>query len=164
MKNVVLRYGIVSGCVLIFTGIMNWLFVAKQFGYTPSEVVGYASFFIALMAVPLGIKYYKENLNNGFITMKDSFKIGLGITGIASLVMFFYSLIYFKVFGDEFMEWYESSVSVEEWKNIESQMASMPDYMMTPWFRSLVMLITVFFIGFIITLISSLVIPKLRSR
>ncbi len=160
MKNYILRYGLLAGIVLIVLGLLNWFTIAQWIGYQASEIFGYSSIVLSLMAIPLGIRYFQKKLNGGRVTFLESLKIGLGITLVTSTVMFFYSLVYFSILGDEFMEWYQNSMSVEEWRAIEVQMKGMPAFTRTHGFQSLVMFVTTFMIGVIITLLSAVILPR----
>lgn len=159
MKNVIIRYGMYGGILLILLGLINWFVVAPA-GYTISEVFGYASMIISLMAIPMGIKYFRDVLNNGSVTFGKCFSIGMGITTITSLVMGVYSAMFFIFAGDDFMNWYEEGLSKEEWEAVQQQMDAMPEFLLSPWFQGLVMFMTVFFIGVVISLLSSLVLKK----
>ncbi len=62
--------------------------------------------------------------------------------------------------GDEFLKWYEESFSLEQWQEMQAQLATIPSYVMTPWFQGVVMMLIVFVIGLIMTAVSSLVLQK----
>ena len=160
MKNYVIRYGLIAGLVLTILSWLNWFIVARFLGYNPSQFFGYLSMFIGLLAVPLGIKYYKEQINEGKVSFGKAFQIGMGITAIASIIMFLHSAFFFYVQGDAFLEWYEKSMSVGEWEVAQAQMATMGDSFMNPWFQGLVMLVTVFLVGLIMSLLASLFLKK----
>ena len=160
MKKLIWSYGIYAGIILIVLGLFNWFVIAPTMGYNPSQIFGYLSMVIALLSIPLGIKYFKEKINEGEITFVRAFEIGLGITSIPSVIMFLYSSLFFVFAGDDFLEWYQSTLSPEEWEQVQAQMAAMPEYLMSPWFQGLVMLITVFIVGTIITLISALILKR----
>ena len=84
----------------------------------------------------------------------------MGINSIASAFMFFHSAFFFFVQGDAFLEWYENSLSPEEWEVAQAQMAQMGVYFMNPWFQGLVMFLTVFLLGLIISLVAALVLKR----
>ena len=114
----------------------------------------------ALLAIPLGIRYYRDQLQDGGVTLGEGLRIGFGITAITSLIMGLYSALFFVLQGEEFMAWYEEQASPELVAQAKAQMESMPDMYLSPWFQGIVMLLTVFFIGTIITLISALVLRR----
>ena len=150
MKNFILRYGLVGGCISIFFGLLNWFTIAP-FTYNGSQIVGYITLILSLLCIPAGIKYFRDKLNSGNVTFAQSFKIGLGITVIASIVMFLYSSLFFIFAGDTFTEWQAEA---------NPQAAEIPEFMMNPWAQGLIMFFISFFIGLIINLISSLVLKQ----
>ncbi len=160
MRNFVLRFGILGGCVSIVLGLTNWFFVAQRFGADASSVVGYLSIVIALMCVPLGIKYFRDKLNEGSVSFGESFKIGLGITLINSIVNFFYSAIFFVIQGEAFQEWREQTMTPAQLEELRTQMAGMPDFAATPWFQAFIVAVIIFLIGTIINLVSSLALRR----
>ena len=163
MKNIVLRYGLIAGCLLIGLGLFNWFIIAQMFGYNASEIFGYLSMILALLSIPLGIKYFRDKLNDGMVSFGEGFKIGMGITIITSVIMFFYSMLFWVLAGDDFMKWREQVLTESELKQAQLQMAEMPDFVLSPWFQGLVMLLTVFLIGMIINLVSSLALKNSKK-
>ena len=163
MKKFVLRYGLIAGCLLVGLGLFNWFFIAQMFGYNASEIFGYLSIILALLCIPLGIKYFRDKLNDGMVSFGEGFKIGMGITFVTSIIMFFYSMLFWVLAGDDFMKWREKVLTESELKQAQLQMAEMPDFVLSPWFQGLVMLLTVFLIGMIINLISSLALKNSKK-
>ena len=163
MKKFVLRYGLIGGCLLIGLGLFNWFFIAQMFGYNASEIFGYLSIILALLCIPLGIKYFRDKLNDGMVSFGEGFKIGMGITIITSVIMFFYSMLFWVLVGDDFMKWREKVLTESELKQAQIQIAEMPDFVLSPWFQGLVMLLTVFLIGMIINLVSSLALKNSKK-
>lgn len=163
MKNYILRYGLIAGCLIVGLGLFNWFFIAQMFGYDASEIFGYLSMILALLCIPLGIKYFRDKLNDGMVSFGEGFKIGMGITIVTSVIMFFYSMLFWVLAGDDFMKWREQVLTESELKQAQLQMAEMPDFVLSPWFQGLVMLLTVFLIGMIINLVSSLTLKNSKK-
>ena len=163
MKKFVLRYGLIGGCLIVGLGLLNWFFIAQMFGYNASEIFGYLSIILALLCIPLGIKYFRDKLNDGMVSFGEGFKIGMGITFVTSIIMFFYSMLFWVLAGDDFMKWREKVLTESELKQAQLQMAEMPDFVLSPWFQGLVMLLTVFLIGMIINLVSSLALKNSKK-
>ena len=122
--------------------------------------MGYASMVAGLLCVPLAIKYFRDQLNQGLSTFGEGMKIGVGVSLIASVMMFFYTVLFFTFAWDDFLAWYQASLSDEEWELVEAQMATMPEYMMTPWFNGIILFLTVLIIGLIMAVISSLLLKS----
>jgi len=163
MKKFVLSYGLIGGCLLIGLGLFNWFVIAQMFGYNASEIFGYLSIILALLCIPLGIRYFRDKLNDGMVSFGEGFKIGMGITIVTSIIMFFYSMLFWVLAGDDFMKWREKVLTESELKQAQIQMAEMPDFVLSPWFQGLVMLLTVFLIGMIINLVSSLALKRSKG-
>ncbi|MCE7991361.1 MAG: DUF4199 domain-containing protein [Roseivirga sp.] len=157
MKKFVIRYGIIGGLTSVVLGLLNWFLIAKPLGFGVSQWVGYLSIIVSLMCVPLGIKYFRDKLNNGVVSMGQSFRIGMGITLVASVIIFIYSMLFFFIAGNDFDQWKEEGTT-------QSQMADMPEFATTFWFQGLIMFITVLLIGFIINLISSLLLKSNQPK
>lgn len=156
MKTYKIKYGIIGGIVSSILGTLNWLLIAKSLGVGVSQTVGYASIVISLLCIPLGIKYFRDNLNNGTVSFGEAMKIGFGISFIAGLVMALHSIIFFVFQKDEFIAWQRNSLSGDELEAFNQQMASMPDYVLSPMFQGLVMFLTVLVIGVVINILSAL--------
>ncbi|MBT8272523.1 MAG: DUF4199 domain-containing protein [Bacteroidia bacterium] len=167
MKNTVLRYGVYSAISLLILFIVGQ-FIGKYFGYSASEVFGYASILISLLFVFAGIKHYRDQVNNGVVSFAKGLVIGLMISLIASLAFGILDIIYIKYINPDFVnEYYAYSIEQlklnlsgaelqEKLKEMEAQKE-----MFTNRFMSfIVMFMTVFVLGFIISLISALILQR----
>ena len=163
MKSIVIRYGLIGSVVLIGLGMINWLF-AKELGYNASQVIGYLSMFIALSMIYLGIRHYRNEELGGTISFGKAFSTGLWIALIPAICMFFYTMFFFKVWGEDFMEWAENdfraTMSPEEFDVMMAQMQAYgnPDEHLV--FQGFVMFATVFIIGVIVSLVSAMVLKN----
>ena len=156
MKNFVVRYGLIGASVSIVLGLFNWFFLAQSSEVGTSQIVGYLSIILSLMVIPLGIKYFRDKLNGGQVSFKESFKIGSGITLITAIIMSIYSILFFYFEGDEFKVWRESGMSAEQLEKVAEQ----PAYVDSILFQGLLMFFIVFLIGIIINLLSTLIFKK----
>jgi len=160
MKNFVFKYGFIGGLISAILGTLNWLLIARPIGVEGSQAVGYISITLSLLCIPLGIRYYRDKLNHGSVGFGKAFKIGLGITAMASLVMGLHSVLFFAFQKDEFLEWQRSELSEAELVAFNEQVAAMPDFIFTPWAQGMVMFFTVFLIGIVINFISALLLKR----
>ncbi len=152
MKKFIIRYGLSGGTLSITLGLLNWFLIAKPLGYSASQWVGYLSIIIGLLCIPLGIKYFRDKLNNGSVSFGQAFKIGMGITFMAAVVMGIYAAIYFAIAGNAFEQWRNDSLGPEA--------TPLPEFAMTPFFQGVVMFVTALLIGLIINLLSTLALKK----
>lgn len=158
MKRFVIRYGILGASISILLGLLNWVFIAPEYGPNISETVGYLSIVMSLLTIPLGIKYFRDKLNDGRVSFNEGFKIGTGITLITAIIMGLYGMLFFLIEGDDFMAWHEQWASQIDMR--QANVTNMPEYMLSPWFQGVVMFIMVFLIGIIINLVSVLVLKR----
>ncbi len=160
MKNYIIRYGIYGASVSIALGILNWLLLAKPFGPGPSQAVGYISIAVSLLCIPLGIKYFRDKLNKGKVSIGNALKIGTGITLVSSVIMGLYGILFFAIEGDKFNEWQAKWMTEAHIEQARQQSEQMVAAVGSPVFQGLVMFAMVFIMGMIINLISSLILKK----
>lgn len=161
MKSILLRYSLTAAGLLIALGLINWLLIARPLGYQAAEIVGYLSMIVALSVIYFAIRSYRTQFGHGVITFQKGFAIGIWITLITAALFGIYSVVYFLVWGDDFAAWAEehfrTTLSAEEFEAYTSQVEQMGELYNNVFFQGLVMFLTVFFIGLIITLISALI-------
>ena len=88
MFSFIFRYGIVAG--LIVATPMVWRMLAAKPGATEEPVsgmlLGYLTMIVALTAVFLGVKAYRDKVLGGAIRFLPALGLGLGISAVASLL------------------------------------------------------------------------------
>jgi len=94
------------------------------------------------------------------VSLGQAFKIGLGITSVAGIVMALHSYLFFTFQKEEFMKWQRSGLSEAELAAYNEQIAQSPDFVFTPWFQAIVMFLMVFLFGLVVNLISALILKK----
>ena len=166
MKNLALKYGSVSSAIMIF-GVMLPLWIwGKEMDMIMGEVAGYSAMIIALTAIFFGIKSYKEQLNDP-LTFKSAFAFGTFVNFIAALIFGIFSFVLYQWLMPEFLpEYLEQSREAIRTnaeltsEQIETQLAELEagkDLWLSPTFGGLLMFVTVFPIGLVVTMISSVI-------
>jgi len=86
MFALIARYGIIAG--IIVATPMVWKMLSIKPGEVPAAgmLLGYATMIVALTAVFIGIKQYRDKTLGGVIRFMPAFAIGLGISAVASLI------------------------------------------------------------------------------
>ena len=84
MKRIVLTFGLISGAIFVVMMVTTMPFL-NQIGFKYGEIIGYTTLLIAFVFVFFGIRSYRENVGNGYITFGRAFKVGILITVIACL-------------------------------------------------------------------------------
>ncbi len=160
MKKHLIKFGIWAGVINIFLGLTNWYTVAQFYGPGPSQTLGYLSMAAALICVPFGIKYHRDQVNSGGISFKEATGVGMGISLVAAIITFIYSLLFFVLAGDDFLAWQQEWLTAEELQAAQAALAQAPQFVSSPWFQALILGITGLIMGLVISLISALVLKK----
>ncbi len=164
MKRLIIKYGIVGGLISSALGTLNWLLVARTFGVQVSQALGYISITLSLLCIPFGVRYFRDKLNKEIVSFAQAFKIGLGITIIAAIVMAIHSMLFFAFQKDEFLEWQRNDLSQADLIAFNQQLAQMPEFAYAPWFQGIVMFFMVFLIGAVVNVISALLLRQEKEK
>jgi hypothetical protein len=162
-KQIMLNYGLILGFASI---LINVVLYAAGKTYDQHWSVGVVSIIITVAVIILGIKKIKE-LNNGFLSLSEALKTGLGIALISGLIAVVYTLIFTNFIEPEFfarMLEVQQQKMLEAYPNftdeqLEASMA-MAKKMSGPVMTSAIAIIGSLFIGFIISLIGGLIMKK----
>lgn len=168
MKNTVLKFGIYSAIAITVLFLIGW-FIGKglDLGYSAQEVVGYASILVSLSFVFFGIKHFRDKENNGQVSFKKALVIGLLISLFASIAFGLVDIAYRYINPDFITEYYthqvtalENSLSGVELEAALTKMNEEKELFSSTGISFLIMALTVFMIGVIVSLISSLVLQR----
>jgi hypothetical protein len=104
MKRTILVFGSVSGVLvgLFLLALTTW---GTSTG-TASAWLGYSSMILALSLVYVGVRNFRDKYNDGLISFGKAFRIGLGITVLASTIYVLVWLVEFYCFMPDFMDKY----------------------------------------------------------
>ncbi|HEU5460477.1 MAG TPA: DUF4199 domain-containing protein [Pyrinomonadaceae bacterium] len=108
MKRIVLKFGLIAGGIFVAMMVTTMPFL-DQIGFKYGEIIGYTSLLVAFAFVFVGIRSYRENVGNGYITFGRAFKVGILITVIASLCyVISWQIVYYGLvpdFGDKYSQY-----------------------------------------------------------
>lgn len=151
MKSTIKKYGVFGG-ITGFVMFMSHLAFAKNLSFETLEILGYISIFISLSFIYFGIKHYRDQVNNGIVSLGKSLKIGLLISVLVALGTAIADFIYTKFLNPNFFEEY-AQMLINEGRGGEV-------IEMNSFTGALFMLVLVIVIGFVITLISGLILQR----
>ena len=170
MKKTVLTFGLISGAVMSALMLLTMPFIDK-IGFDRGYIVGYTSMVLAFLLVFFGIRSYRENVGDGYISFGRALGVGLLITLISCICyVITWEIIYFKFLPD-FVEKYgnyvvekarASGASAEQIaKQVEEmkQFKTMYDH---PLFNVAVTFLEPLPVGLVLTLISALILRRRR--
>ncbi len=168
MQTTVFKYGIYSAIAISALFVIGWI-LGKQLdlGYSGQEVVGYASILISLSFVFFGIKHYRDKENNGMVSFGKALLIGVLISLFAALAFGIVDVIYGYLNPNFTAEYYDhhvaelkTSLSGVELDEALAKMKEQRELFSSATVSFILMSMTVFVIGFIVSLLSALLLRR----
>lgn len=141
-------YGLLTGLIIF---IVHLIF-SNNFSYSINEIIGYISIFISLSFVFFGIKHYRDKVNNGAVTFGKALLIGVLISVLVAIGIALADFIYTKFINPD---WFESYYQMMRDAGKEDEIMEMTSLTAGIFMFSLVTII-----GFIISLISGLILQQ----
>ncbi|WP_296317028.1 DUF4199 domain-containing protein [Winogradskyella sp. UBA3174] len=167
MKNTVIKFGMYSSILLVILFGISFIF-EDQMNFSVSEIFGYVTIVLSLSFVYFGIKNYRDAVNNGSISLVKALKLGVLITLFTSITFGLINVFYIEIINPEFtneyydysIEKYRDSLPAKEFETKLKELKSQKDLFKNPLVNFSIMGLTVFVIGFIISLISGLILQR----
>ena len=173
MKKTVLTFGLISGAVMAALMMSTVAFIDK-IGFENGTIVGYTSIVLGFLLVFFGIRSYRENVGEGYISFGRAFAVGILIALISSVI---YVLTWEVVFHNwlyDFPEKYTayviekaraSGVSAADVARQREEMDSMWALYRSNFFvRAAFTFVEPFPVGILVTLISAVALRKRRKE
>ena len=167
MNKIVLKYGMYGVAVMFIISVSAFFIFKNNHNWEVQEIIGYTTIVLSLLFVYFGIRRWRDKYNAGQL----SFAKGLGIGTLISL---------FPSVGFGLLSWIEGVID-PEWQDkyyahhIEKikkttppaelqatlkEIADQREMFSSPFAQFFFMFLTVFVIGFIITIISALILKR----
>ena len=161
-KKIALNYGLYLAALSILLHVSLFAMGKHLEQDWKVNVIGIA---ITAVLITLGIKKYKE-ANGGLLTLGQGLKTGISIALISTVIYIVYTLLFLNVIAPDTMEQglELARQKLEENPNMSDEQIdaaiAMQKKFQSPGILAAVMLIFSLFIGFVISLIASLVMQK----
>jgi len=167
LKKTVLRYGLYGSITICALFLLSW-FLGTIFDYSTQEIIGYVSMVVALTFVYFGIKHYRDIENQGVVTFKKGLVIGVLISLVTAFAFGVLDVIYVELLNPDFMAKYyadsaeqlRASLPANELEAKLAELEAEKKLFSNPLLSFLMMAVMVFGIGFIISLISALLLKR----
>jgi hypothetical protein len=167
MKQIVFRYtlyGVIA--ILVLTSIH--FATMSSMGYEAAEVAGYLTMVLAMIFVFFGIKKYRDQVSNGTLTFGQGMKVGLLIALGPAIFFALFDLLYVEVINpgwsdDYYKHYIEQATKDTPPEKLQAKLNKLQEqkeFFSSPVMMFLVMFITVFVIGALVTIISSLTLRR----
>ena len=177
MLRMVLTYGVISGLVIVVSII--GAFVASQYGLAHTRPwFGYLIMLVALSSILVGVKQYRDQALGGVIKFRTGLMLGLGIAAVAAVAYVLVWEIYLAMTHYSFIGRYVEVTLAEKraagvtgaaYAKVVAQMEDLRRRYANPLFRVPITFAEIFSEGFLIALVSAILLrnPKFlpaRSR
>lgn len=166
MKKTIFRFGLYSVLSICILSFLIWSTV-DNVDDTTGKIIGYTSMVLSLLFVYFGVKHFRDRENDGIVPFGKAFLIGILISLMAAVAFGILDIIYVKFINPEFMtEYYEGmleqarSLPAEEFEVRKAELESEKEMFLNPFIHFFIMSMMVFVIGFIISLLSALILQR----
>lgn len=167
MKQTVLKYGLYG----LLTGIVIFLgaiLLGRGLSYSAQEILGYVSMVVSLSFIFFGIKHYRDKVNNGAVSLGKAIGIGVLISILVGIGVGIADYIYTTVINPNFANEYlettlktmEATMTPVEFKNKKVELTEQMQAYGGSGFMAFLMFFTVVLIGFVLSLISGLILQR----
>ncbi len=162
-----LNFGLILGGISIVYSLMLLFLDMHYQGETATSLIGY---FILIGGVFWAIRHFKKN-NDGFITLSEALKTGVGTALISALIVCIYTFILTQYLDPEFLDKsieYQKQKLLQENPEISvenvNKMFDMQKEFSGPFMISGFIIIFNLFFGFIVSLIVGLIVKKSKPE
>jgi uncharacterized protein DUF4199 len=167
MKKAILRYGLFGAASICILFLLSW-YIGENLSYSVQEIIGYVSIVVSLSFVFFGIRHFRDKINDGTVSFGKALLLGLAISLITALAFGILDVIYIKYIDPNFTEEYyarsleklEDTLPAAEFEIERVKMESEKELFMSPVMSFILMSMIVFVIGFIISLLSAMVLQR----
>lgn len=167
MKRTVIKYGLfglLTGVVIFLASIL----LGKGLSYSVQEILGYVSMAACLSFVFFGIKHYRDKVNNGVVSLGKAITIGLLISILVGIGVGIADYIYTTVINPDFASEYlqtslkdmQNTLTPEDFEIKKAELTQQMTEYGGSGFMAFLMFFTVVLIGFVISLISGLILQR----
>ena len=172
MQKTIVRYGLYGVGVMVLVFGTTFLIFNKKENWELQEVIGYITIVISLLFVYFGIKHWRDNYNHGQLSFGQGLKLGTLITLLPSVAFGLFSWLEMNVldpeFGDRYYAHYiektKASTPPDQLQAALQKLEADKEMFSSPVMQFGFMFLTVFLIGFIITIISALILKRNAAK
>lgn len=170
MLRIILTYGLVSGAVIIL-GMLGTMALNKGAPHDSNLWLGYLIMLVALSAVLVGIRQYRDRQGGGVISFRTGLVLGLGIAAAATVAYVVTWEIYLAMTHYAFMDQYAAStleakraagVTGAAYQKLVAEMDEMRRNYANPVFRWGMTAVEILPVGVAVAVVSALLLKNPR--
>ena len=172
MRKTILRYGLFGVSLLVLILFVVFLVFRNDYRWEVQEVIGYVTIVLSLMFVYFGIRHWRDNYNSGKLSFGQGLKLGTLITLFPSIAFGLFTLLQINVLDPDFNNKYyghyvqkiKASTPPDKLEETLQKLEIEKEMFANPLLQFALMFLTVFLIGIVITVISSLFLQRRNSE
>lgn len=169
MKKTILTYGLLSGAVAAILMVGSAIYLRYSNNYNNGEIIGYVGILLSMLFVFIGVRNYRDTVQEGHITFGKAFLVGILITVVSCLCYVVAWLFVYQTIMPDFLEHYMSH-ALEQMKQagssaaeISQKMQKMEEFKVmyqNPFIRFGLTFLEPFPVGFLVTLVSAIALRR----
>jgi Ca2+/Na+ antiporter len=172
MKKTVLRYGLFGLSLMVLLLFVVFLVFRNDQRWEIQEVIGYVTIVLSLIFVYSGIRHWRDNHNSGNLSFGQGLKLGTLITLFPAIGFGLFTWLQVSVLDPDFNDRYyahylekvKASTPPHKLEETIQKLQAEKEMFGSPLMQFGLMFLTVFLIGIVITVISSLILQKRNTR
>ena len=168
MQKTILRFGLYGVAVMTSILLVEFFAFGTSYNWDVQEIVGYVTIILSLLFVFFGIRHWRDNYNGGRLTFGKGLLIGTLISLFPSLAFGVLTIIEMHFIDPDFSDKYyghyveklKASTPGDKLPEALAKLEAEREMFSSPIAQFGFMFLTVFLIGIVITVISSLVLQR----
>jgi hypothetical protein len=105
MKKVVIRYGAWAGLFELIFFVLIWLVIDITYvDHNTQGAIGWVNLLCPMIFVYFGMRYYRDKVNNGYISFLQALKLGLLIVIIPTVSFAIIESVYVLIIDPKFYQ------------------------------------------------------------
>lgn len=162
MKTLIQKFGLISVAIIFGVNLISLaIFGTGEEAYGTGELIGYSTIIIAELMILVAIGQHKKE-NGGRISFGQAFRLGIGIASLGGLAFAIYNVVYVLYIDPLFNERYFAyqnglDMAAADFADKYAAFAAEQGFFLSIPFQTLLMFLTVFLIGLIISVVGGLI-------
>jgi hypothetical protein len=173
MKKIVIRYGAYAGLFELICFILTWLIIdIAHVGHKVQGIIGWFTILCPMIFVYFGIRYYRDQFNNGYISFFQALKLGVLIVIIPTISFAIIETVYVLYIDPKFYEnialydiaQYRKTLPPAEFAAKAKEIQQNLVMYKNPLYNFMGMIFTIGFLGIIAAIISALLLFRRTKK
>jgi hypothetical protein len=166
MKNITLKYGLLACLIVVGVPATSMSLIGwGSESFDTGAIIGYSSMIVAMATMYFAMRHYRDKENEGLMSFGEGMKIGLLISTMGGIAWGLYNLVFVVWIMPDFYEQYYAhesgnAMGTPEFEAGFQAMMNEQGFWFTTFGGTLLMFITVFLIGLVVSVISSLIVKR----